>query len=157
VRATLQIRPLNIGDLDAVGEIERTSMPAPWSPAMFAGEISKQTSVCLGAWDESESNCLVGYVIVSRYVDAWHVMNLVVAESHRRRGIARTLLDEVFDRTQDAGRRGFTLEVRASNDAALQLYEAMGFRRQGVRRGYYTDNREDAVIMWRDAAVGAEQ
>ena len=53
-----------------------------------------------------------------------------------------------------ARRRGFTLEVRASNDAALQLYETMGFRRQGVRRGYYTDNREDAVIMWRDASAG---
>jgi ribosomal-protein-alanine N-acetyltransferase len=155
--ATLQIRPLAVGDLDAVGEIERSSMPAPWSPAMFAGEITKPTSVCLGAWEESEPVRLVGYVIVSRYVDAWHVMNLVVAESHRRRGIARALLDDVFDRTHDAGRRGFTLEVRASNEAALQLYEAMGFRRQGVRRGYYTDNREDAVIMWRDAAVGAEQ
>jgi [ribosomal protein S18]-alanine N-acetyltransferase len=96
-------------------------------------------------------------VIVSRYVDAWHVMNLVVAESHRRRGVATALLGEVFGRTRDAGRRGFTLEVRASNDAALQLYETMGFRRQGVRRGYYTDNREDAVIMWRDASAGDGQ
>jgi [ribosomal protein S18]-alanine N-acetyltransferase len=146
----VEIRPLAVGDLDAVGEIERLAMPAPWSPAMFAGEIAKPTSVCLGAW-EAVPQRLVGYVIVSRYVDAWHVMNLVVAESHRRRGIATALLDEVFGRTLDAGRRGFTLEVRASNDAALQLYETLGFRRQGVRRGYYTDNREDAVIMWRDA------
>ncbi len=147
----IEIRPLRTADLDAVGEIERLSMPAPWSPAMFAGEIAKPTSVCLGAWEAGERS-LVGYVIVSRYVDAWHVMNLVVAESHRRRGIAKALLDDVFGRTDGAGRRGFTLEVRASNEAALKLYEAMGFRRQGVRRGYYTDNREDAVIMWRDAS-----
>jgi ribosomal-protein-alanine N-acetyltransferase len=156
VTPDLDIRPLVVGDLDAVGEIEQTSMPAPWSPAMFAGEIGKTSSVCLGAW-EPGSGRLVGYVIVSRYVDAWHVMNLVVAESHRRRGIASALLDEVFGRTRDAGRRGFTLEVRASNEAALQLYERMGFRRQGVRRGYYTDNREDAVIMWRDAIVEAAE
>lgn len=146
-----EIRPLGTADLDAVGEIERLAMPAPWSPAMFAGEIAKPTSVCLGAWDGDPAR-LVGYVIVSRYVDAWHVMNLVVDEDHRRRRIATALLHEVFARTQDAGRRGFTLEVRHSNDAALSLYEGMGFRRQGVRRGYYTDNREDAVIMWKDAA-----
>ena len=132
-------------------------MPAPWSPAMFAGEITKPTSVCLGAWDESDPDRLVGYVIVSRYVDAWHVMNLVVAESHRRRGIAKALLDEVFDRTRDAGGAGSRWRCARRTMRALQLYEATGFRRQGVRRGYYTDNREDAVIMWRDAAVGAEQ
>ncbi|HEU0303594.1 MAG TPA: ribosomal protein S18-alanine N-acetyltransferase [Gaiellaceae bacterium] len=147
----LAIRPLTAADLDDVGAIERTSMPAPWSPAMFAGEIAKPTSVCLGAW-AGEPPALVGYVIVSRYVDAWHVMNLVVSEDHRRHGVATSLLGEVFARTRGAGRRGFTLEVRHSNDAALRLYEGMGFRRQGVRRGYYTDNREDAVIMWKDAA-----
>ena len=148
----LEIRQLGEGDVDAIGEIERTSMPAPWSPAMFAGEITKATSVCLGAFESPERR-LVGYVIVSRYVDAWHVMNLVVDEARRRLGIASALLNEVFERTREEGRRGFTLEVRASNDAALRLYESKGFRAQGVRRGYYTDNREDAVIMWRDAAM----
>jgi [ribosomal protein S18]-alanine N-acetyltransferase len=150
MKPAIEIRPLELEDVDSVGEIERVSMPAPWSPAMFAGEITKSTSVCLGAWD-SGSGILVGYVIVSRYVDAWHVMNLVVSEDRRRLGVATALLDEVFVRTRDVGRRGFTLEVRSSNDAALRLYEAMGFRAQGVRRGYYTDNLEDAVIMWRDA------
>jgi ribosomal-protein-alanine N-acetyltransferase len=151
----VEIRPLGEADVEAVGEIERAAMPAPWSPAMFAGEITKATSVCLGAFD-GEGERLVGYVIVSRYVDAWHVMNLVVEEDRRRHGIATVLLDEVFERTREEGRRGFTLEVRASNDAALRLYESMGFRAQGVRRGYYTDNREDAVIMWRDAASGED-
>jgi ribosomal-protein-alanine N-acetyltransferase len=149
----VDIRPLELDDVDPIAAIEREAMPAPWSPAMFAGEIAKPTSVCLGAW-EGEPESLIAYVIVSRYVDAWHVMNLVVAPEHRRRGIAKALLDAVFARTQNAGRRGFTLEVRASNGPALELYEAMGFRAQGVRRGYYTDNREDAVIMWRDADAG---
>jgi [ribosomal protein S18]-alanine N-acetyltransferase len=148
--ATVEIRPLSLDHVDAIDVIERAAMPAPWSPAMFAGEIVKPTSVCLGAF-EAGSDRLVGYVIVSRYVDAWHVMNLVVATDWRRQGVARRLLEELFERTRDEARRGFTLEVRASNDAAMRLYEATGFRAQGVRRGYYTDNREDAVIMWREA------
>jgi ribosomal-protein-alanine N-acetyltransferase len=148
--ATVEIRPLSVDHVDAIDAIERAAMPAPWSPAMFAGEIVKPTSVCLGAF-EAGSDRLVGYVIVSRYVDAWHVMNLVVATDWRRQGVARRLLEELFERTRDEARRGFTLEVRASNDAAMRLYETMGFRAQGVRRGYYTDNREDAVIMWREA------
>jgi ribosomal-protein-alanine N-acetyltransferase len=155
MRPAIEIRRLGADDVDAVGEIERMAMPAPWSPAMFAGEIAKATSMCLGAFENPERQ-LVGYVIVSRYVDAWHVMNLVVRDERRRLGIATALLDEVFERTRGEGRRGFTLEVRASNDAALRLYESMGFRAQGVRRGYYTDNREDAVIMWCDAGTGSE-
>ena len=112
-------------------------------------EIVKATSVCLGAFVD---DALVAYVIVSRYVDAWHVMNLVVAPEHQRQGIATRLLVALLDRTAEDASRGFTLEVRVSNDAAIKLYESMGFRAQGVRRGYYTDNREDALIMWRDPA-----
>ena len=74
---------------------------------------------------------------------------------HRRQGIATRLLATLFDLTGEDNRRGFTLEVRVSNDAAIELYESLGFRGQGIRRGYYTDNREDALIMWRDSA-GAE-
>ena len=123
--------------------------PRDYDVGAVAVALSHTTNI--GAW-EGEQGRLVGYVIVSRYVAAWHVRDLVVEGGRRRRGIARALLDDVFGRTDGAGRRGFTLEVRASNDAALKLYEAMGFRRQGIRRGYYTDNREDAVIMWRDAS-----
>jgi ribosomal-protein-alanine N-acetyltransferase len=83
-------------------------------------------------------------------VDAWHVMNLAVAPEQRRRGIATALLERLFELTVDEGRRGYTLEVRVSNTGAITLYEALGFRARGIRRGYYTDNREDALIMWRD-------
>jgi ribosomal-protein-alanine N-acetyltransferase len=145
----LDIQPLVLDDVSAIEEIEQTSMPAPWSRMMFVSEIVKPTSVCLGAFVD---NALVAYVIVSRYVDAWHVMNLVVAPKHRRQGIATRLLVALFEQTADDDRRGFTLEVRVSNDAAIELYESMGFRGQGVRRGYYTDNREDALIMWRNPA-----
>jgi len=148
----LDIQRLDLDDVTAIEEIEQRSMPAPWSRMMFVSEIVKATSICLGAFVD---DALVAYVIVSRYVDAWHVMNLVVAPEYRRQGIATRLLATLFDQVGEENRRGFTLEVRVSNDAAIELYESLGFRGQGIRRGYYTDNREDALIMWRDSA-GAE-
>jgi ribosomal-protein-alanine N-acetyltransferase len=144
------IRELQLRDLSSIEEIERSSYPTPWSRSMFAGELAKPSSICLGAFDGER---LVGYLIVSRYVDAWHVMNVAVADDYRRRGIASELHGKLFGQTREDDRRGYTLEVRVSNAGAIALYERLGFERRGVRRGYYTDNREDALIMWRDPAV----
>ena len=105
--------------------------------------------MCLGAFDGATGE-LVGYVIASRYVDAWHVMNVAVDEVRRRAGIASRLLEALFELTAGDAQRGYTLEVRLSNTGAIALYEGFGFERSGVRRGYYTDNREDALIMWKD-------
>ena len=77
-------------------------------------------------------------------------VNLAVDEPYRARGVARRLLDDLFGATTDDAMRGYTLEVRVSNARAIHLYEAAGFRTTGVRRGYYTDNREDAYVMWKD-------
>ena len=145
----LELRPLELRDLSAIEEIERRSYPTPWSRSMFAGELAKPSSISLGAF-EPETGELLGYLIISRYVDAWHVMNLAVAPDHRRRRIATTLLERLFELTSNEVRRGYTLEVRVSNEVAIKLYEQAGFKARGIRRGYYTDNREDALIMWRD-------
>jgi [ribosomal protein S18]-alanine N-acetyltransferase len=145
----VEFRRLELRDLNAIDDIERASYPTPWSRSMFAGELAKPSSVSLGAF-ESETGELLGYLIISRYVDAWHVMNVAVAPDHRRRKIATMLLDRLFELTAGEGRRGYTLEVRVSNDVAIRLYERAGFKPRGIRRGYYTDNREDALIMWRD-------
>jgi len=144
----LEIRRLALDDLDDVEAIEKRAYGTPWSRSMFASELAKPASICLGAF---EGDRLVGYVINSRYVDAWHVMNVAVSPSHQRRGIATQLLEHLFDLTRDDERRGYTLEVRISNADAIRLYEKLGFEPRGIRRGYYTDNREDALIMWRDA------
>jgi ribosomal-protein-alanine N-acetyltransferase len=148
------LRRLAVHDLGAIERIEQRSYPTPWSRSMFAGELAKPSSVCLGAFD-AETEALLGYAIVSRYVDAWHVMNLAVDPENRRRGIGTALLERLFEVTSGDGQRGYTLEVRVSNSGAIRLYERAGFRARGIRRGYYTDNREDALIMWRDPVHSA--
>jgi [ribosomal protein S18]-alanine N-acetyltransferase len=145
----IQLRRLTPKDLEAIEQIERRSYPTPWSRSMFASELSKPSSISLGAF-EAETGELVGYLVISRYVDAWHVMNIAVAPERRRQGIAVALFERLFELTAADGRRGYTLEVRISNEAAIKLYERLGFQSRGVRRGYYTDNREDALVMWRD-------
>lgn len=141
----IRVRRLGLGDLPAVEAIERRSYATPWSRTMFSGEISRPGSRCYGAF---VGRTLIGYLIVSRYTDAWHIMNVAVDAPQRGRGIARMLLEILIEEVDDAG-RGFTLEVRVSNVRAIGLYESLGFRPSGVRRGYYTDDREDALIMWR--------
>jgi ribosomal-protein-alanine N-acetyltransferase len=118
---------------------------------MFDAELRKPSSLAIGAFTDGDE--LVGYAFVSRYVDAWHVMNVAVANAYRRRGIASALLERMFEVTGTDPRRGYTLEVRVSNLGAIRLYEQLGFETRGMRRGYYTDNREDALIMWREPST----
>jgi ribosomal-protein-alanine N-acetyltransferase len=146
----VEIRTLETSDLTAIETIEQRAYPTPWSRSMFASELAKPTSICLGAFEGDE---LLGYVINSRYVDAWHVMNVAVDPDRRRRGVATSLLERLFELTRDDERRGYTLEVRFSNEDAIRLYEKLGFEPRGIRRGYYTDNKEDALIMWKDSAA----
>ena len=148
-------RRLTLHDLNQIDAIERAVYPTPWSRSMFAGELAKPSSLCLGAFDPDRDGALIGYLIVSRYVDAWHIMNLAVDPDWRRLGVASRLLDELFDLTGSDPRRGYTLEVRVSNTTAIALYDHFGFESSGIRRGYYTDNREDALIMWKDPIGGS--
>jgi ribosomal-protein-alanine N-acetyltransferase len=148
----IEIRSLGLVHLAHIEAIERRAYRTPWSRSMFASELTKSTSICLGAF---EGDSLVGYTITSRYVDAWHVMNVAVDPDWQHRGIATSLLTRLFELTEADAQRGYTLEVRVSNQDAIDLYEKLGFEARGVRRGYYTDNREDALIMWRDGPAEA--
>jgi [ribosomal protein S18]-alanine N-acetyltransferase len=142
--AAVEIRRLIYADLPQVVAIERRAFTTPWSLAMFVLELSKPSGICLAAEVENE---LVGYLICSRYDTVWHVMNIAVDTDRRRRGIATALISALLDRVGDDAQ--VTLEVRKSNTGAILLYERFGFRSAGVRRRYYADNGEDAVIMWR--------
>ena len=141
----IEIRRLTYADLPAVVAIERRTFPAPWSLAMFVLELSKPAGVCLVATDEGE---IVGYLVCSRHDTVWHLMDIAVAPERRRAGIGTALVQALLDRLPGPAEQ-VTLEVRPSNEAGIQLYEGFGFKAAGVRRRYYSDNNEDALIMWR--------
>ncbi len=143
------IRRLAYADLPQVIAIERRAFPTPWSLAMFVLELSKSSGVCLAATVEGR---VTGYVVCSRYADVWHVMNVAVDPDHRRRGLGRALLEHLLGEVgEDAA---LTLEVRRTNTPAMRLYERLGFRPAGIRRRYYQDNGEDALVMWRNLPAG---
>ncbi|HEU0249842.1 MAG TPA: ribosomal protein S18-alanine N-acetyltransferase [Solirubrobacteraceae bacterium] len=143
------VRELAYADLPRVIAIERRAFPTPWSLAMFVLELSKSSGICLAAVNGRR---LVGYMICSRYDTVWHVMNVAVDTDHQHKGVASALLAELFARVGDAEAR-YTLEVRRSNHVAIHLYEREGFRAAGLRRRYYQDNGEDALVMWRTPAT----
>jgi [ribosomal protein S18]-alanine N-acetyltransferase len=149
VTDAVDIRRLTYSDLPQVIAVERRSFPTAWSLAMFVLELSKPSGICLAA---RRGDALVGYLVCSRYDVVWHVMNIAVDPSERRRGVAAALLAALFARVGDPEAQ-YTLEVRPSNAAAIALYEGHGFRPAGRRRRYYQDNGEDALIMWRTPAT----
>jgi [ribosomal protein S18]-alanine N-acetyltransferase len=145
--AGLGVRRLAFADLPQVIAIERRAFPTPWSLAMFVLELSKPSGICLAA---TLGERLVGYLVCSRYDRVWHLMNVAVDLRLRRRGVATAMMEGLFERADPQGSR-YTLEVRMSNHSAIAMYERFGFRAAGTRHGYYHDNREDALIMWRTA------
>ena len=145
----MQIRRLTYADLPQVIAIERRAFPTPWSLAMFVLELSKPSGICLAA---SVDGRLAGYLVCSRYERVWHIMNVAVDPDRRRQGIATALLERLFERVADPDAR-YTLEVRRSNGGAIELYERFGFLVAGLRRRYYQDNGEDALVMWRTPAT----
>jgi ribosomal-protein-alanine N-acetyltransferase len=145
-QANLTIRTLGYSDLPQVISIERRAFTAPWSLAMFVLELSKPSGLCLAAVD-SDTSKLVGYLILARYNTVWHLMNIAVEPTRRREGIARAMLEQMFERA--GPEEQYTLEVRTSNAPAITLYERFGFRPAGKRPRYYRDTGEDAMIMWR--------
>jgi [ribosomal protein S18]-alanine N-acetyltransferase len=149
----IEIRRLAYADLPQVIAIERRAFPTPWSLAMFVLELSKPSGICLAAISDDR---IVGYLVCSRYDTVWHLMNVAVDERLRRGGIATGLLERLFERADRSGVQ-YTLEVRLSNEPAIALYQRFGFHSAGVRRGYYHDNKEDALIMWRTVAADRAQ
>ncbi len=147
--SAIEVRRLTYADLPQVVAVERRCFTTPWSLAMFVLELSKPSGVCLAAYVGEE---LAGYLVCSRYDLAWHIMNVSVDPDRRRRGIATAMMAALFERVGDPDAQ-FTLEVRRSNQGAFELYEGLGFKGAGMRRRYYADNGEDAIVMWRTAGT----
>ena len=146
----LTIEPLSsAADLDAVLTIEAESFTSPWTREMYVAELENVgVSFCYLARDESGHT--LGFCSLWRVLDELHVNNLAVAYAYRRRGIATSLLTFVLNEGARLGAHRATLEVRRSNDAARRLYERLGFVAAGVRRAYYSNPVEDALVLWRE-------
>ena len=141
------IRHMHFTDLESVAGIEKRTFTLPWSLAIFSGQLARESAVCFVC---ELSHHVAGYLIADMFVDVWHLMNLAVDAPYRRRHIATDLLEAYFTVTERRGHRGHTLEVRVSNTPAIELYRSYGFVATGVRPRYYTDDLEDAAIMWKD-------
>ena len=139
------VRQMRVGDLPAVMDIDRESLPRPWSEAMWREEITGPFSLYLVL---EENGAISGHIGVKIVADELHIMTLAVRPGRRRRGFARALLGAALERAVPAGARHVYLEVRPSNPAARTLYGSLGFVETGVRPGYYGD--EDALLMTLD-------
>lgn len=139
------IRSMDSQDIFSVLEVEKRSFTIPWSEEMFRIEL--QNPNCLYFVAEI-SNVIVGYVGLWIIVDEGHISSIAVAPSYRRLKIGRALMQNIFDIAQKKQLKGLTLEVRASNIGAIELYKSFGFKTEGRRKAYYSDNQEDALIMW---------
>lgn len=145
-KAAIRLEPLKPEHLPEILEIEKVSNTAPWSERSFLGELTNPQSVFLVAVAEGK---VAGYAGLWIVVDEGHITTVAVHPDHRRSGIGKRLTVEVLERAKARGIVCATLEVRASNEAAIRLYEQLGFVRAARRKGYYPDNREDAIVMWK--------
>ncbi len=142
---SLRFVPLAEEHLDRVLAIEAASETAPWSRKAFENELDHEFGIFLVALAGGE---IIGFGGVWIVVDEAHIVTIAVDPEHRRQGVGRRILAELLRCAKERGAVCSTLEVRAGNDAALGLYEGVGYARAGKRKGYYPDNKEDAVVMW---------
>ncbi len=141
------ITPMRLEDIPAVMAVERECFSMPWSANAYRTELSNQCADYYCAWLNGK---LVGYVGMWLIIDEVHVTTIGVAKAFRGLRIGERLLVRVIDGSRERGALRVTLEVRVSNMVARSLYTKYGFREAAIRKEYYSDNREDAIIMWLD-------
>jgi ribosomal-protein-alanine N-acetyltransferase len=142
------IDEMKLDDIDAVQLVERASFPVPWPANAFRHELTQNRNAHYIVAREGDH--IVGYAGLWLSLDEAHITTFAVLPDYRRRKIGERMLLSLFERAEKLGAEWLTLEVRASNLPAQRLYEKYGFRPAGIRRRYYSDNNEDAIIMWTD-------
>ena len=139
------IRSMELEDLDEVLEVEKSCFKIPWTRLMFEDELINSNAYYYVIEVDKR---IVGYVGFWKIIDEAHITNVAIHNDYRRLGYGRALINALLNKTKELEIIAVTLEVRVSNLAAISLYESFGFTSSGVRRGYYSDNNEDALIMW---------
>lgn len=144
----IEVAPMILEDLNEVLEIEALAFSTPWSRNSFLYELlENERAFYLTA--KNEYGRVMGYVGMWIVFDEGHITNLATHPQYRRQGVARKLMYELIAASKERGVRYLTLEVRRTNSEAQELYQKLGFVHMGVRRKYYLDNNEDALIMWK--------
>jgi ribosomal-protein-alanine N-acetyltransferase len=140
----VSFRPMAPGDLDEVMAIERTAFRFPWSSRFFLEELQVP---CARSFLAEINGKIVGYVLFWLLPEEVDIHNIAVHRDFRRHGIGQALLQRVLEQARERNSSRVTLEVRISNIIAQRLYESVGFMAKGIRKGYYSDDGEDALVM----------
>lgn len=144
----IDIQPMSLRDLPEILSIEHQCFTTPWSYSAFLSElIDNDNAYYLIARLGPE---IIGYIGMWVILDEGHITNVAVATKHRGQGVGKLLIDSMTELAMEHGVTKLTLEVRVSNKSAQGLYRKLGFVDSGIRPGYYRDNNEDALIMWKD-------
>lgn len=141
----LRLEPLSEGDIAGVVALEKKINSAPWSEQAFRNELNHPHGYFVVA---RLDNKVVGYGGVWMVIDEAHITTVAVSDEFRRRGIGKEIVTYLLDEARKRGMTCSTLEVRAGNTAAITLYRNLGFESTATRKGYYPDNKEDALVMW---------
>ncbi|AJS61612.1 ribosomal protein S18-alanine N-acetyltransferase [Paenibacillus sp. IHBB 10380] len=143
-------RPMKLVDIPSIMIIEREAFTLPWTEDAFRNELTNNLFAKYVVLENNGNP--IGYAGMWTIVDEAHVTNIALLEAYRGRKLGGLLLEELMNTASQIGMLRITLEVRVSNMIAQKLYERKGFTSVGIRKGYYSDNHEDAVIMWADLA-----
>lgn len=158
IRERLAIQPMQESDVPVVQEIEREIFTTPWPRNAYYRELSSRNTahyIVLTREPEGDENGaeseIVGYGGMWRMYDEAHVTTIGVRHDQQHKGYGRIVFAALVQAAYDLGAKWVTLEVRVTNEVAMHMYEGFGFKVIGRRRGYYTDNGEDAIVMWSDS------
>ena len=138
------IRRMTMADVDGVAAVEAATFPTPWSRDAFASEMKNVAARYLVAEKDGK---VIGYAGAWIILDESHITNIAIAQAHRGHGYGRKLTETLMQYIANLGAAYATLEVRKSNLTAQNLYKSLGFLQLGVRKRYYEDNNEDALLM----------
>ena len=143
---SITVRPMVMTDVDGVMAVEHDSFLTPWSRSAFEEELAQNRLARYIVAVENDE--IVGYAGTWLVINEAHVTNVAVSGQRRREGIGRLLMQKLMDLARENDMESMTLEVRVSNAAARHLYEQLGFVEAGIRKNYYSETKEDALILW---------
>ncbi|MGN7403520.1 ribosomal protein S18-alanine N-acetyltransferase [Cytobacillus praedii] len=143
---SLTFRFMDINDVDDILKIERESFTLPWSKEAFLNELTtNQYALYIGLEEDGK---VIGYCGVWIVVDEAQITNVAILPEFRGRKLGEALMRQAMEVASERGARTMSLEVRVSNSIAQSLYRKLGFQNGGIRKNYYSDNQEDALVMW---------